>query len=88
MGRRVQVMKLIIKYNGRKIGFFFEGANGTEPAVLGLPEYTVRKIRAAGGPRLNVMAAKVCAALKGHVWPRPTEVVVEQANVRLVACPA
>ncbi len=81
-------MKLTIKYNGRNIGFFLEGAKGTEPGVLGLPEYTVRKIRAAGGPRLNVMAAKVSAALKGHVWPQPTEVIVEQGNVRLVACPA
>lgn len=81
-------MKLIIKYTGRKIGFVFEGASSTAPAVLGLPEYTVRKIREAGGPRLKVMAAKVAEALKGHVWPQPTEVWVEQANMRLVACPA
>ena len=80
-------MKLIIKYSGRKIGFFWEGANGTEEVALGLPEYTVRKIREAGGPRLNVIAAKVGAALKGHVWPQTTSVWVEQDAVRLEACP-
>jgi|GEM_PF-1931499 len=81
-------MELIIKYSGRKIGFFWEGNEGAEQPALGLSEHTVRKIRAAGGPHLKVMAAKVCAALDGHTWPQSTAVWVEQGNKRLIACPA
>jgi len=81
-------MKLIIKYCGRKISFVFEGNDGTESEALGLSELVVRKIRQAGGPRLNVIAAKVAAALEGHVRPNGISVWVQQNNKRLLACPA
>lgn len=81
-------MELIIKYSGRNIGFFLEGGDAAQPQALKIPEYTIQKIRAAGGPRLNVIAAKVAAALKSHVWPTATSVWVEQENKRLIACPA
>lgn len=87
-GLRVLAMELTIRYAGRKIGFFWEGAKGAEQIALGLPEHTVRKIRAAGGHPLDVMAAKVGAALRGHVWPQSTSVWVEQDSKRLIACPA
>jgi hypothetical protein len=81
-------MKLIIKYCGRKISFVFEENDGTESEALGLSELVVRKIRKAGGPRLNVIAAKVAAALEGHVRPNGISVWVQQDNKRLLACPA
>lgn len=81
-------MELIIKYTGRKISFVFEGNEGSESEALGISEHTVRKIREAQGPRLNVIAAKVSAALAGHIRPNGTAVWVEQFNRRLLACPA
>lgn len=81
-------MDLIIKYSGRKIGFFWENTEGALNDGIGLSEHKVRAIRESGGPRLNVIAAKVAATLKGHVWPKATSVWVEQQGVRLVACPA
>lgn len=81
-------MELIIKFSGRNIGFVWENAGTVVPVVLGLPERKVRAIRESDGPRLNVIADKVCAILKGHVWPQATEVWVEQQNKRLLACPA
>jgi len=81
-------MKLIIKYTGRKISFVFEDNSGSESEALGIAEHTIRKIREAGGPRLNVIAAKVRAALEGHVRTNGLPVWVEQNNKRLLACPA
>jgi len=81
-------MKLIIKYSGRKIGFFWEGNDEGSNEGFGISEHKVRAIRESGGPRLNVIAAKVAATLKGHVWPKATTVWVEQEGVRLEACPA
>jgi hypothetical protein len=82
------LMNLVIKYCGRKISFVFEGNDGTESEALGLSEHIVRKIRESGGPRLNVIAAKVADALKNHVRPNGLAVWVEQENKRLLACPA
>ncbi len=81
-------MELIIRYSGRKIGFFWEGANGLAGTALGLPEIKVRAIRGSGGPHLRVIAGKVRAILEGHGWPNATAVWVEQHGKRLIACPA
>lgn len=78
-------MDLIIKYTGRKISFVFEGNEGAESEALGIKEHTVRKIREAQGPRLNVIAAKVAAALSGHIRPNGTAVWVEQFPHSLLA---
>jgi hypothetical protein len=81
-------MELIIKFSGRDIGFVWENAGTVVPAVLGLPERKVRAIRESDGPKLKVIAEKVAAILKGHVWPQSTSVWVEQQNERVLACPA
>ena len=81
-------MELTIKYTGRNIGFFTVGGDKAAPQALRISEHKIRAIREAGGPRLNVIADKVCAILKGHIWPEGTNVWVEQRNLRLLACPA